>query len=114
MDERMKGSAIGDNVTFLAREKATALSERTSWPMAFAEGYIAGQSASWRGHPPSSYIMVGMDHFARGFRAGYFKRSTEEMAGRSAGRAILSATTTLDRDSTEVAQDENCAARVQV
>ena len=69
---------MNDNVTYLSQEKAATLAEQMNWPHAFAEGYIAGQSERWRGNPPSSYIMVGMDHFARGFRAGYFERPTRE------------------------------------
>jgi len=58
----------------LSEEKYTALSEQNDWPLAFAEGYIAGQSARWRGTPPSSYVVVGVDQYALGFRAGYFER----------------------------------------
>ncbi len=69
---------MNDKVTFLSQEKAAMLAEQMNWPLAFAEGYIAGQSERWRGNPLSSYVTVGTDHFARGFRAGYFERPTPE------------------------------------
>ena len=65
---------MNDNVTFLSEQKATAIAQQMGWSLAFAEGYIAGQSERWRGYRPSSYVMVGADDFARGFRAGYFER----------------------------------------
>jgi hypothetical protein len=65
---------MNDNVTFLSEQKATAIAQQMGWSLAFAEGYIAGQSERWRGNRPSSYAMVGVDDYARGFRAGYFER----------------------------------------
>ena len=63
-----------DNVTSLSKEKYTALSEQNGWSIAFAEGFVSGQIERRRGNSPSSYLIVGADDYALGFRAGYFDR----------------------------------------
>lgn len=75
-----------DNVRSLSEEKCAALSEQNGWPLAFAEGYIGGQTERRRGNQLSSYVMTGIDQYALGFRAGYFERRarTEELVARTA------------------------------
>lgn len=76
-----------DNVTFLSREKHTARSELNGWSHAFAEGLLSGQTERQRGSPPSSYLIVGADDYALGFRAGYFqRRNPDNRAGLSDGK----------------------------
>ncbi len=65
-----------DNVRSLSEEKCAALSEQNGWPLAFAEGYISGETERRRGNQLSSYTMTGIDQYALGFRAGYFERRT--------------------------------------
>lgn len=82
-----------NNVTFLSEQKATAIAQQMGWSLAFAEGYIAGQSERWRGNRSSSYVMVGMDDYARGFRVGYFERPNPDRepgrSGADTGAAAL-------------------------
>ena len=89
------------NVRFLVEEKYTTLSEQNGWSLAFAEGYVNGQAARWRGIPPSSYIIVGVDDYALGFRAGYFERlNPDRPSGRPEGKP--GSKTINENDSTSV------------
>ena len=63
------------NITSLSVEKFSALAEQSGWSLVFAEGYISGQVERRRGGPLSSYLKVGVDEYALGFRAGYFGRA---------------------------------------
>ena len=69
---------LKSNVTSLSVEKFTTLAEQSGWSLAFAEGYISGQVERRRGSPLSSYLKVGVDEYAMGFRAGYFARAIPE------------------------------------
>jgi hypothetical protein len=69
---------MNEKVTFLSQEKATAIAEEMGWSILFAEGFIEGQFERWRGNRPSNYVTVGADEYARGFRAGFFVRSSAE------------------------------------
>ncbi len=76
-----------DNVTSLSEEKYAALSEQNGWSLAFAEGLVSGQTERRRGNPPSSYLIVGADDYALGFRAGYFqRRNPDNRPGLSDGK----------------------------
>lgn len=65
-------------VELLSAEKISALVERTGWSRAYAEGYIAGETMRRRGQPLQDYVMVGMDEWAQGARAGYFEREKSD------------------------------------
>ena len=41
---------------------------------AFADGFIEGQCSRARNEEPSPYHDIGMDDYAKGFRAGFFNR----------------------------------------
>jgi len=71
-----------DNVRSLSEEKYTMLSEQNGWSLAFAEGYVCGETERNRGNSLSSYVMAGVDHYALGFRAGYFERPNAERGSR--------------------------------
>ena len=58
----------------LVNEKARVLAQHHGWPLPQAEGYVDGETARRRGKPASQYILVGMDEYCLGFRAGYFGR----------------------------------------
>jgi hypothetical protein len=62
----------------LPREKSKVLAERKGWTLARAEGYVGGERARKRGTVPAKYILVGIDDYSQGFRAGYFSRSNAE------------------------------------
>ena len=73
-----------DNVRSLSEEKYTTLSEQNGWSLAFAEGYVSGETERRRGNSLSSYVMAGVDHYALGFRAGYFERPNPVRGARRA------------------------------
>lgn len=58
----------------LSEEKSKSLAERNGWSPAYAEGNVAGETMRRSGKALSMYALVGMDDYARGFRAGYFER----------------------------------------
>ena len=60
------------SMKFLSREKSKVLAERNGWSQARAEGYIDGERALRRNTAPPKYVLVGIDDYCRGFRAGYF------------------------------------------
>ena len=47
---------------------------------AFADGFIEGQCSRARNEEPSPYHDIGMDDYAKGFRAGFFNRMTPPRA----------------------------------
>lgn len=55
-----------------SREKSRVLAENNGWTLAWAEGYIDGEHSRRRGVAPSRHILVGIDDYSLGFRAGYF------------------------------------------
>ncbi|HKA45038.1 MAG TPA: hypothetical protein VKF40_23850 [Burkholderiales bacterium] len=58
----------------LSREKFKVLAERNGWSLARAEGFVDGESFRRRGKRPPNYVLVGIDEYCQGFRAGYFER----------------------------------------
>jgi hypothetical protein len=64
----------GGNMTELFREKFTMDAEGQGWSIARAQGYMDGESSRRRGKSPSKYVLVGIDEYCLGFRAGYFER----------------------------------------
>jgi len=47
---------------------------------AFTNGYTDGQSARTQSSSLSAYLRVGIDDYARGYRAGFFARGTVAVA----------------------------------
>ncbi|MCC7082570.1 MAG: hypothetical protein IT530_18040 [Burkholderiales bacterium] len=43
-------------------------------PAAFVNGYTDGQAARQGKHVLSAYLRVGIDDYAKGFRAGFYAR----------------------------------------
>jgi hypothetical protein len=57
---------------FLSKEKSKVLAEQNGWTLAQAEGYVDGERWRRRGTAPSRYVLIGIDDYCLGFRAGYF------------------------------------------
>ena len=57
-----------------SREKFKVLAEKNGWSLAHAEGYVDGESFRRRGKRPPNYVLIGIDEYCQGFRAGYFER----------------------------------------
>ena len=60
----------------LSKEKFRVLAEEHGWSLARAEGFVDGESFRRRGKRPSNYVLVGLDDYSQGFRAGYFERKS--------------------------------------
>jgi hypothetical protein len=58
----------------LSREKFKVLAEKNGWSLAHAEGFVDGESFRRRGKKPPNYVLIGIDDYCQGFRAGYFER----------------------------------------
>jgi len=58
----------------LLKEKSKLLAEETGWSLDRAAGYLEGEKFRQNGQVLSAYLKVGIDEYARGFRAGYYKR----------------------------------------
>jgi len=58
----------------VSREKFRVLAEKNGWSLAHAEGFVDGESYRRRGRRPPNYVLVGIDDYCQGFRAGYFER----------------------------------------
>lgn len=71
---------------FLSKEKSKVLAEQNGWTLSRAEGYIEGERARKRGTAPAKYVLVGIDDYCQGFRAGYFSRSNAQKDAPSAER----------------------------
>ena len=66
----------------LLKEKSKVLAEEMGWSLDRAAGYLEGERYRTGGMEPSAYLKVGIDDFARGFRAGYYKRTEPVGAAR--------------------------------
>jgi hypothetical protein len=66
------------------KEKSKVLAERFGWPVESAEGYVDGESFRKRRKDPPDHLLVGIDDYSIGFRAGYFGRlpSPTTLSGR--------------------------------
>lgn len=52
---------------------------------AFTNGFVDGQTARGVNASLSAYLRVGIDDYARGYRAGYFARGMPGVSGERAG-----------------------------
>lgn len=62
------------NVKVLTKEKCQVLADRNGWSIERAKGFVDGESCRARGKKPSKYVMIGIDEYSLGFRAGYYER----------------------------------------
>ena len=58
----------------LSKEKFKVLAEANGWSLDYARGYVDGETVRQRGNKPSNYVLVGIDEYCLGFRAGYYER----------------------------------------
>ena len=56
------------------KEKFKVVAEERGWSLARAEGFVDGESFRRRGKRPPKYVLVCLDEYSQGFRAGYFDR----------------------------------------
>ena len=58
----------------LSKEKFKVLAEANGWSLDYARGYVDGETFRLRGKKPSNYVLIGIDEYCLGFRAGYYER----------------------------------------
>jgi hypothetical protein len=58
----------------LSKEKFKVLAEANGWSLDHAKGYVDGETFRLRGKKPSNYVLIGIDEYCLGFRAGYYER----------------------------------------
>ena len=73
----------------LSREKLKVLAANNGWSLAYAEGYVDGESFRRRGKRPRNYVLIGIDEYCQGFRAGYFERKTAALVGTPSARSKM-------------------------
>jgi hypothetical protein len=57
-----------------AFEELKVMSDQNSRSAAFVNGFTDGRSARARDEVLSPYLYIGIDDYAKGFRAGFFER----------------------------------------
>jgi len=57
------------------REKSQMLAEQYGWSLSAARGYVDGETFRRRHKAASDHVLVGIDEYSLGFRAGYFNRA---------------------------------------
>jgi hypothetical protein len=62
------------------KEKSQVLVEQYSWPLPTAKGYVDGETFRKRRREPPIHVLVGIDDYSEGFRAGYYGRPVSEEA----------------------------------
>lgn len=72
----------------LSKPKFKVLAKERGWTLAQAEGYVDGESCRRRGKRPPKYVLVCMDDYSQGFRAGYFDRKPAPAKKPSTGTKV--------------------------
>ena len=70
-------------------ENGKLLAEKMGWTLERAEGYVEGERYRRRRLALSEYQKVGIDEYALGFRAGYFKREEPVSAAQNQNLSSL-------------------------
>jgi hypothetical protein len=73
----------------LPKEKFKALAEANGWSLEHARGFVDGETFRLRGTPPSQYVLVGIDEYSLGFRAGYYERQDPESRTDTPGAPVV-------------------------
>ena len=56
------------------KEKSQVLAAHYGWSLPSAKGYVDGETYRKRAKAPPVRVLVGIDDYSEGFRAGYFDR----------------------------------------
>jgi hypothetical protein len=62
---------LGNIVRNSGKQKYVELAKQKGWSFAYADGYLDGLDYRRRRMKPSHYLLMGVDEYAQGFRAGY-------------------------------------------
>ena len=71
------------------REKFRVLAEANDWSEEYAKGFVDGEACRQRGKQPSNYVLVGIDEYCLGFRAGYYERRDREASANPAEPPVV-------------------------
>jgi len=63
------------------KQKFLELAKDNDWSPAFAEGYVDGQALRKRGKSAPKFLLVAIDEYSLGFRAGFFQREASRGGG---------------------------------
>jgi hypothetical protein len=75
---------VDGNMKIVSKEKSKVLAEQNNWTLARAEGFIDGERARRRHATPTKYVLIGIDDYCLGFRAGYFATARKSPDTRNA------------------------------
>ena len=64
----------GGHMKELPKEKFKVLAEVYGWSLEYAKGFVDGEISRLRGRKPSKHVLIGIDEYCLGYRAGYFER----------------------------------------
>jgi hypothetical protein len=67
-------------------EKVKVLAEQNGWTLAWANGYVAGEISRKRGRVPPKHLLIGIDEYCLGFRAGFFANVRKSPGGAQANK----------------------------
>jgi len=56
----------------LSEKMVQRLAEKHGWTATYLEGYVNGKTARRRGEAPSTFLLIGIDEYCLGYRAGYY------------------------------------------
>ena len=70
------------------KEKAQVLVEQYGWSLTGAMGYVDGEAFRKRRKQPPAHVLIGIDDYSEGFRAGYFHRPLSERVRSRKPRAL--------------------------
>lgn len=70
----------------LSKEKFKVLAEERGWSLVHAQGFVDGESFRRRGKKPPKYVLVCLDEYSQGFRAGYFERTSASFSRNPSAR----------------------------
>ena len=67
----------GKIVRSAGKHRYVELAKQKGWSFPYADGYLDGVDYRRRRMKPSHYLLIGVDDYAKGFRAGYSQGKKE-------------------------------------
>ncbi len=74
------------NMEVSTKEKSEVLAEENSRTPEYGHGYVHGERSRKLNEAPPGYVIIGIDDYAFGFRAGYFANARMAPRAESVGR----------------------------
>ena len=70
------------------REKSQMLAEQYGWSLSTAQGYVDGETFRKGHRAATDDVLVGIDDYSLGFRAGYFNRALSSYSPTEIGLSL--------------------------